>query len=64
MNKQEFLEDLSVKEFVIWLGFKLDKPKSFIHSYTMKRGNKTWNGPQAEPASRLNIAARVAWSVH
>lgn len=43
MDKLEFLKSPSVKDFVKWLGFKLDKPKSFMHLYTMKRGNKAWS---------------------
>jgi len=43
MDKLEFLESPSVKDFVIWLGLRLDKPKSFMHTYTMKRGNIAWS---------------------
>lgn len=43
MNKIEFLESPCVKEFIKWLGLKLDNPKSFTHSYRMKRGNKAWS---------------------
>lgn len=43
MNNLEFIESSSVRAFVKWIGYKLDKPNSFIHSYTMKRGNKEWH---------------------
>lgn len=43
MDKLEFLESPSVKEFIKWLSLKLDNPKSFMHSYILKRGNKAWS---------------------
>lgn len=43
MNRRKFIEDSSVKAFVKWLGLKLDKPQSFIHSYTLQKQKKKWN---------------------
>jgi len=43
MNKTEFLNTKSVKEFINWIQDKLDKPGSFSHSYNMKRPAMNWS---------------------
>ena len=43
MNKEIYLADRKVKEFVRWLESKLDGPGSFPHSYHLKWARRNWS---------------------
>lgn len=39
MKKKDYLNSNTVKNFIDWIDYRLDKPNSFIHSYEMKKPN-------------------------
>ena len=41
MNRESFVKDSSVNDFIQWLSIKLDA--GFIHSYTDRRTQKVWD---------------------
>lgn len=41
MNRESFVKDSSVNDFIQWLSTKLDA--GFIHSYTDRRTKKVWD---------------------
>ena len=41
MNRESFVKDSSVNDFIQWLSIKLDA--GFIHSYTDRRTQKAWD---------------------
>ena len=41
MNRESFVKDSSVNDFIQWLSTKLDA--GFIHSYTDRRTKKFWD---------------------
>jgi hypothetical protein len=42
MRREDFLNSSSVKAFIEWLEARLDKDKSFVHAYDMKKPAEHW----------------------
>lgn len=43
MNKESFVNDASIKPFILWIGDKLDRSESFVHSYQSLRSRREWH---------------------
>lgn len=43
MNKETYLSDIHLQNFVNWIENKIDEPNSFIHKYEMLKPKKKWN---------------------
>ncbi len=43
MEKQEYLANRSVKDFMTWLENRLDKPGSLDHGFYMKKARMKWH---------------------